>query len=498
MSLKNRLISIIFSLLFLILMIYIAMTGKEREAEKEAVKEAKKETIRIWYADAALTDYINSAALTFYDTKDVRVETKLVAGTEYLEAINKETLTGSEMPDLYIIGNDYLGKAYMSGLATQIGDDVAIVNSSNYSKAALDAVTFHDKYVAYPFYCETSYLLFNKSYLMQIAKQVVLDEIKEATGGSEEEDIEYMEGMEPEDTTEVEITPEIQALIDEKYQTMVPRSIEDIMNYANEYDAPEGVEAIFKWDVSDIFYNYFFVGAYANVGGDTGDDPSLIDIYNESAIQCLEVYQQLNEFFYIEADTVSYESVIQEFIEGKLIFTVATTDAIAKIEQAISAGEFTQEYGVLKIPDINDEIKTRSLSTTHVVAINSYSEKQDIANEFAKLLTFDSVESLYTRTGKAPAKMNVNHPYEAMEIVLAEYAQSISMPKLPETGNYWVEMELCFTKAWVGEDVNLLLKALSEKMKGQITGTVVEETYIVMPEKGDEEILDAGDEIIEQ
>ena len=59
-------------------------------------------------------------------------------------------------------------------------------------------------------------------------------------------------------------------------------------------------------------------------------------------------------------------------------------------------------------------------------------------------------------------------------------------------------MELCFTKAWVGEDVNLLLKALSEKMKGQITGTVVEETYIVMPEKGDEEILDAGDEIIEQ
>ena len=40
---------------------------------------------------------------------------------------------------------------------------------------------------------------------------------------------------------------------------MIPSTIDDILSFADSYDAPEQVEAVFKWD-GRYFYNYFFVG----------------------------------------------------------------------------------------------------------------------------------------------------------------------------------------------------------------------------------------------
>ena len=79
-------------------------------------------------------------------------------------------------------------------------------------------------------------------------------------------------------------------------------------------EVSEAVEAVFKWDVNDIFYNYFFVGGYINIGGAAGDDPSQIDIYNSDAIRCMNIYQQLNQFFAIDAENITYDSVMDDFI----------------------------------------------------------------------------------------------------------------------------------------------------------------------------------------
>ena len=492
MSLKNRLIAIICVLVFLLGEIYIGFTGDETEAAREAVFNSRKETIRIWYTDEALTDYINSAALNFYEDNDIRVVPVLATGSEYLESINKASISAAEMPDLYIIGNDSLGKAYLSGLATEISDESGIVSDTRYSKAAQDAVTYENRYVAYPFYGETSYLLYNKTYLRQIAEQVARAELEEqgllapeseeTTDDAESAEETTAEG-ETTEAVEETVDPALVTLTEEKLQGLLPSTIEDILNFADQYDAPENVEAIFKWDVSDIFYNYFFIGAYATVGGDCGDDASNIDIYNESAIECLETYQELSEFFSIDADTVSYSSVIQEFLEGKLIFTVATTDAIATVENAITAGDFAFEYDVLQIPDINDTLATRSLSTTNVVAINGYSEHKEAANEFARYLVFNDVDTLYSRTGKVPARTGVAYPYPALNTIMEEYASSASLPKLMEASNYWVELELTFTKAWLGDDANQLLKTLSEQIMEQIAGEVYTEEYIVIDRK---------------
>ncbi len=52
----------------------------------------QKETIRIWYGDEALTDYINSAAVAFGEAHNVRVFPYYIAENDYLETINRATL----------------------------------------------------------------------------------------------------------------------------------------------------------------------------------------------------------------------------------------------------------------------------------------------------------------------------------------------------------------------------------------------------------------------
>ncbi len=110
---------------------------------------------------------------------------------------------------------------------------------------------------------------------------------------------------------------------------------------------------MFRWDVTDIFYNYFFVGNAIDMGGEAGWDTSRIDIYNENAISNMRAYAALNQFFSIDTSDVEYEKVIDEFISGKLVFTVATTDVVGRLEQAREDGLFAYDYGIALTPDID-------------------------------------------------------------------------------------------------------------------------------------------------
>ena len=75
-----------------------------------------KETIRFWYADESLSDYVNSAAVAYGEKVDVRVIPELVSESQYLEAINNATIREDVFPDIYLINHDSLEKAYLSGL----------------------------------------------------------------------------------------------------------------------------------------------------------------------------------------------------------------------------------------------------------------------------------------------------------------------------------------------------------------------------------------------
>ena len=80
------------------------------------------DNLRLWYTDESLTDYLNAAVVAYNEQNDIRVEAVLVDDSEYVEAVNEASLGRSERPgpDLYLITNDCLEKAYLAGLATEI------------------------------------------------------------------------------------------------------------------------------------------------------------------------------------------------------------------------------------------------------------------------------------------------------------------------------------------------------------------------------------------
>ena len=503
-SLRVRIIAVAALLAAAALLLYFGI-GSDRLAKLSPIPEnalVDRPTLNLWYTDEALTDFLASAALDFSEGSEVRVIPRLASGLEYLESINEASLDTGMVPDVYIVGNDSLEKAWLSGLAGEIRE-TDYVTAENFPETALSAVTYQNHLIGYPFYYETSALVYNLTYLEEAAADqlqaeadalagqeamAALDENGEPvqTDGSETEGETAGDAQSAEDgqTAADDLTADAQTeedrtaeetgfsetLISERTQNLIPETIEDILSFADSYNAPEQVEAVFRWDVSDIFYNYFFIGNYVNVGGPQGDDEEQIDIYNPDAIRCLSAYQELTQYFSIDPEEVSYESVAQDFLDGRLVFTIATTDMISRLEEAAADGSFPYAYGVARVPDIDGELITRSLSVTNAVVVNGYSEKKDVANEFARFLTETAAEELYESTGKLPANTRISLPNEQAGSFAQEYAVSVPIPKMMTTSNYWVQMEIAFTRAWNGEEVSAVLQDISEQIMTQVTG----------------------------
>lgn len=445
---RKRLLAVLLIVCVMAGMLYLGneneYVGKEEEI---STLFRDKETIYFWYSDEELTDFIASAAVAFGAEKDVRVIPVLTSDSEYLEALNQASLHSTQIPDAFILSNDSLEKAYLSGLASRITDEAGICNEDHFPETALSAVTYKDKLVAYPYYYQTSALLYNKTYLEAWTAEQ-LQKAAEADGEEATEDT-------------LTVTPE-------QLEAGIPANMDEMLAFADNYDAPENVEAVLRWDVSDIFYNYFFVGNYMVVGGECGDDETAVDINNEAVKQCLEVYQNLNQFFYIESDSVSYDSVVQDFIDGKIVFTIVTTDVLTKLKQAEEEGTFPYEYGIAMLPGPSAELQAKSLSVTNCVVVNGYSEHRELANEFAAFLTNEYYDNLYERTGKVSANLAANAGNEDLQVFMEEYKHAGSLPKMIETSNFWIQLEILFSKVWEGEDAAGLLQELSDKITTQL------------------------------
>lgn len=474
------------------------MTVKERAEEDTFFLH--KDTLYLWYMDEGLTDYLNSAAVAYNEKYNVRVVPRLTSGRDYLEELNAHSVSGEEMPDMYIVSNDSLEKAWLSGLASEIRDDAALCTTENFPQTALDAVTYHDKRIAYPLYYETSVLLYNDTYLRQHAESLLQAQLDAAEGEAAQEAVdeaeeEALESGEVQEQLAEEAAPEglSEEQIEAKMAELLPENMDELLNFADNYDAPAELESIFKWDVTDIFYSYFFSGKYMIVGGEAGDRTDNIDIYNLNTINCLKVYQNLNQFFSIDTEEVEYADIIREFMEGKILFTIATSDAVPALEAAKEEGTFPYEYGVALVPDPSGELSGRSLSVTNSLVINGFSEQKEQANQFADFLVREYSESLYERTGKLSSSYLADYGNERLEIYRKEYEKSIPIPKMLETSNFWVQLEIAYTNIWDGKDVNETLRLLSEQIKGQLSGEPVTEEYIEEPVEGTtEEYWDEG------
>ncbi len=422
-------------------------TFSKSEQENSPLFFTQKQVLKLWYTDEAYTDFLNSAAVNYSELQDqVRVEPELVSASEYLEQISRVSVQ-DEGPDLFILSNESLEKAYLAGLAAVIDEENSALNSEHYHQSSRNAVTYHGKLIGYPLSFETAALVYNQTYLEQLG------------------------------------------------ESSAPTNIDEILEFADGHDAPENVEAFMRWDVSHIFYNYEFATDALKLGGDAGDDTAQVDLYNLETIQGMQIFQNLGQFFSIDQSEVSYDSAMRDFIDGKLIFTIATTDVVNTLEKAREEGRFPYVYGISEVPDPSAELTGSALSVTNAVVVNGYSTKQKEAEAFASYLTGDAASSLYEMTGKMPANRLADLPADRkdkLESFYSCYEESIPMPKMMETSNFWVYFEIALINISDGADVNTQMRELSEKIMTQVTGETYTEEVIEVPETEEEVEVDEG------
>ena len=208
------------------------------------------------------------------------------------------------------------------------------------------------------------------------------------------------------------------------------------------------------------------------------------------------MYQNLNQFFSIDTEQVDYADIIQEFMDGKILYTIATSDAVATLEAAKEEGTFPYDYGVTLVPNPSADLEGRSLSVTNGIVINGYSRHKEQANGFASFLLNEFSDNLYDRTGKLSSSFKVSYENESLNGYMREYEKSIPIPKMIETSNFWVELEIAYTNIWDGNEVNTTLKELSEQIKSQLSGEPVTEEYIEEPEETTEEYWEEEGETV--
>jgi maltose-binding protein MalE len=437
---------------------YMAVSMKDTTVPEELV---------LWYTNEGLSTYIEEAANEYKTEHNITIVPKLVSEIDYIENMNQAVLSDETAPDLFISENCDLEKLYLAGLTTPNQD--ADYTADKFYETALNAFTYKDKLLAYPLYFETSYLIYNANYV-----------------------------------------------------TTPPSTMDDILNFASEFDAPEGVETILNWDVTDALCNYFFIGNYIN-HDENAQDSCFTD--KDKVLQALTYYQSLNQYFAIDADTVDYEEAFQNFMEGKSVFTIAKTDKLPEFEVAegisqstgvdvqgkklsasvIGAGVETiwsktevegnitdntnatvdntkQNSSIMEesknsatiqdsnlaikiapLPNLTNEIVSKGIAVSYGVFVNGYTSKKQEAADFAKYLSYSKADQLYQETGKLSVYKQINYNNENISTVLNEYAKASTAPKLMEEGDFWLQLEIAFSNIWKGADVTQTVEELGKK-----------------------------------
>ena len=470
----SKLISVLLVMLLLVFTFY--GSGREMKTQTETQAGAswlnRSNNLTIWYTDERLSAYISKAAVEFGEREDVTVIPVLKPADSFIEGCYAASVEGESYPDVIITGSETLEKAYYSGMACEITDEDMQIGPLNFSDAAVNAVTYKGMKLGYPLSFDTCVLVYNRTYLEQWASQMAIADL---TGN-----VIDMEGgsSETEDTGETGLTvddidpAELEALTSEYIQKMVPYTLEDLLTIANSYSVPDGVEGILSWDMSSIMYNYWLVGGAFTVGGECGDDRHDISINNSTAAECLKKYQNLHDYFSIESDEVTYDSVIQQFIDGKTVFTIGGYDLVSTLKEASDDGSFAYEYGFSEMPNVTSDIRSRSLAITSVVCINSYSAKKDLAERFALCLTREETDVFSDLTGMACCARTFGWDGGANQIYALEYADSVSLPKMMETENYWMQIEAMFARIWEGGDIDDELEMLEDSLNSVMNNSV--------------------------
>lgn len=348
-------------------------------AEEEAYQQAEADLI-FWYQDASYGEFFDLASREYFKKTKTKALPVYQGETEYMAAIYDSTMREEAYPDIYLISGENLEEAYLYGLAASNED------ADRYSGAAdqaLAAAAYQGKLLGYPLNYNTCVFIYQNDYFEQ-----------------------------------------------------PPETMADIVRYSKENEPGENVEYLMEWDVNDAFYDFPFV---SNSITFEKKEPQLLEvIYEEELYQKdKEFFQELTSSFSVDAKTVSEESILKNFKEGRTLCAILDTDSLSQLEG--------YSYSLKKVPDLNEELKTYSCAMTKMLIVNDFSKELQKAADFAEFVTIDMAGSLYGVSGhysvfkSETADMVEQTAYEA-------YETAVLAPASQDARDFWVGLKERFER----------------------------------------------------
>lgn len=362
--------------------------------------------IIVWYEKADDKPYVEGAATEFTKKYGVEVETKLYEDTDYIAAINKAN-TG-EAVDVFLLSNDEIRKANLAGL---IEENVLYSDeflNANYLGVTKNALTTDGDVYGYPLYFDTTVLVYNSA-LTENA----------------------------------------------------PKTFDDILAFADNFEDTEGNKTIFKWDVVDPMYDYTFLGGYSNVLGDVGEDKDNFDVTSSKVVDTMTYFQSLSQYFSMSVDTsvTAYEDIKKQIAEGTIIYSMCKTDILDTISTE------GNPYKIAVIPALTKELDSASISVTTGAFVNSHSDNRYEANLFAAYMSYEYAKNQYGLTKKVATRQNLEDIDDNRAIIYEQYKESKALPKALEMGEFWLKSESTYENIRKGNDVKSELDELQTYMK---------------------------------
>lgn len=387
-----------------------SVTSVTKEENQDSI------TMNLWYTDDYLTDYLKVGVENYMeDNPNVKIVLKQVAESGYLENINANSIKRTDVVDIYTLPVDDIEKAYLAGLAKEYDASATVYNTKNYCKTAISAITYDNKQVAYPLCFDSAYLVYNKQYTNE-----------------------------------------------------APANFDELQNFANNLVTSEEenavqLEKVLIWNVADYKMNYQFLSDAFKIGGKNGDDRNSVSVYHADVIKGLYYFQSLNDFFAIDRKTVTEDEVLKFFEEGKAAFAITNTEGLLKLHMA------GMDYGVAKMPDMTDSLKTKALSSTLAMVINPYSANIETAQKIVDKFCYDMAADFYVKTGYFPCRSSWEYDSALLDGVYDNYAASVSRTKLMNAGDFYTRIEIMMNKIWDGEAAEELLMDFQTYAKEQFS-----------------------------
>lgn len=413
-TVRNYVIRILIMAILAAVVILIANgvrpSWSESSEQRADTEITKKNDLILWYYDEDITPYVQQLASDYFRKNGIRVGCRLVSVVSFFEEINRLNVEGGDAPDLFITDTTRLEQAYLGSVAeTNAYPD--IYNLRNYSVKALTSVMYDGKMVAYPLCFDMAFFVYNQSYR------------KEA-----------------------------------------PESFEAIAKEAESFvkDPDSEKDMTILYDVTDLLFEYPFIGDSLSLGGETGDEDSEVSCDEKKGIASLQAYLDFQNKVKIDRTTTTYDLAENSFVFGRSEMALLKCRSLAVLNREKTP------YQICAMPAVNSEIPSKALSSTLCVCVNPMSGHQNDAEELAKYMTYDHAEILYGLTGCLSAR-RLSYKEDGFEEVYDLYDQTASFPKFLETEDLFRDVKQMFDRLAEGDEPKKVVESFKKALESQMT-----------------------------